>query len=208
MDIKSAFDDSERLVGALLRIIDLPTIDSDRVRISDTACSLALEHWHSVRALLEMALLPSAIVVHRAQFEALLRSVWLTYAAREEDLAKLTAILDLESEQAAKNMPTVNEMMEHVQKKAPAPAYAALNRFKQHSWKALNSYAHAGIHPLRRHAEGSPTALIHSVLCNANGLGVIACMQAVVLSDKQPLQRQVLAIAANYPGCMPQLLQN
>lgn len=206
MDINSAFTDSEQLVAELLQIIDLPTIDSERVRISDTACSLVLEHWHSVRALLEMALLPSALVVHRAQFEALLRSVWLTYAARDEDLAKLTETLDLESEQAAKNMPTVHEMMQHVQKTGPAPAYAALDRFKQHSWKALNSYTHAGIHPLRRHAEGYPTGLIHSVLCNANGLGVMACMHAVVLSDEQPLQRQILDIAAKYPCCMPPLL--
>lgn len=206
VDNNSAFDDSERLVAELLQIIDLPTIDSERVRISDTACSLALEHWHSIRALLAMAMLPSALVIHRAQFEALVRSVWLAYAAREEDLAKLTATLDLESEHAAKNMPTVNEMMQHVQKTAPAPAFDALERFKQHSWKALNSYAHAGIHPLRRHAEGYPSALIHSVLCNANGLGVVACMQAVVLSDEQPLQRQILDIAAKYPGCMPPLL--
>ncbi|MGH8239123.1 MAG: DUF6988 family protein [Steroidobacteraceae bacterium] len=111
VDSDTAFDDSERLVAELLQIIDLPTIDSERVRISDTACSLALEHWHSVRALLAVALLPSALVIHRAQFEALVRSVWLAYAAREEDLAKLTATLDLESERAAKNMPTVNEMM-------------------------------------------------------------------------------------------------
>jgi hypothetical protein len=170
VDINSAFDDSERLVTELLQIIDLPTIDSERVRISDVACSLALEHGHSVRALLATALLPSALVVHRAQFEVLVRSVWIVYAAREEDCAKLTGTLDLASERAAKNMPTVNEMMQHVQKSGPAEA-------------------------------------IHSVLCNANGLGVMACMQAVVLSGEQTLQRQVLDIAAKYPGCMPQLLQ-
>jgi hypothetical protein len=203
VDSNSAFDDSDRLVAELLQIIDLPTIDSERVRISDIACSLALEHWHAVRALLQMGLMPSALVVHRTQFEALVRSVWLAYAAREEVLAKLTATLDVESEQAAKNMPTVDKMMQHLQTIAPAPAYAALDRFKQHSWKALNSYTHAGIHPLRRHAEGYPTALIHSVLCNANGLGVAACMQAVVLSNEQPLQRQILDIAAKYPGCTP-----
>jgi hypothetical protein len=199
----SAFDDSERLVGELLQIIDLPMIDSARVRISATACSLALEHWHSVRALLAAALLPSALVVHRAQFEALVRSVWLTYAAREEDLTKLKATLDLEAEQTAKNMPTVDKMMQHLQKSGPAEAYAALDGFKQHSWKALNSYTHAGIHPLRRHAEGYPTALIHNVLCNTNGLGVVACMQAVVLSDEQSLQRQILNIASKYSNCMP-----
>jgi hypothetical protein len=201
--LSNAFDESDRLVAELLEVIDLPTIDSQRIQISATACSLALEHWQSTRALLRFGLFPSALVVQRAQFEAIVRSVWLSYAAREDDVAKLAATLDLESEQAAKNMPTVHEMMQDVQKKAPAPAYAALDGFKQHSWKALNSYTHAGIHPLRRHAEGYPTALVYNVLCNTNGLGVVACMQAVVLSDEQSLQRQILDIASKYSNCMP-----
>lgn len=114
------FEESERLVVELLQLIDVPTIDSLQVQISDTACSLALEHWHAVRSLLQLGLLPSALVVHRSQFEALVRSVWLAYAACNSDLAKLTATLDLESEQAAKNIPTVNVMMQHIQEKAPA----------------------------------------------------------------------------------------
>lgn len=57
---------------------------------------------------------------------ALVRSVWLAYAAREVDLAKLTATLDLESEQAAKNMPTVSVMITQIQAKAPVNAYDAL----------------------------------------------------------------------------------
>ena len=197
------FEESERLVVELLRLVDLPTIGSERVQISDTACSLALEHWHAVRALLEFGLLSSALVVHRSQFEALVRSVWLAYAARDADLAKLTATLDLESEQAAKNIPTVNVMMLHIQEKAPAAAHSALARFKEHNWKALNSYTHAGIHPLRRHADGYPEALLKAVLCNSNGLGVMSCMQAVVLSGAQPMQRQVLEIAAKYSRCTP-----
>ena len=201
--MKNAFDESDQLVQDLLPILELPLIDAVRVRVADTACSLSLEHWHAVRALLELGLLPSALVVHRAQFEALVRSLWLTFAARDEDVAKLNATLDLESEQAAKNMPTVPLMMQSIKEKAPANAYAALNQFKEHNWKALNSYTHAGIHPLRRHADGYPTGLIHSVLCNANGVGVMSCMQAVALSGAQPLQKQVIEIASRYPHCMP-----
>ena len=207
MGLEDAFQQSERLVAELLKLIDLPALDLPRTVIGDVACSLSLEHWHSVRAQLAVGLLPSALVVHRAQFEALVRSVWLTYAAREEDLAKLSATLDLVSEQAAKNVPSVNEMMERIQEKAPAQAHAALARFKEHNWKALNSYTHAGIHPLRRHADGYPTMLIHNVLCNANGVGVLSCMQAVVLSSAQPLQRDILNIAAKYPSCMPSLIE-
>jgi hypothetical protein len=201
--MENAFDESDGLVQELLHIIELPVIDTDRIRVADTACSLSLEHWHAVRALLELGLLPSALVVHRAQFESLVRCVWLTWPARDEDLAKLSATLDLESEQAAKNMPTVPLMMQAIQEKAPANAYAALNQFKEQNWKALNSYTHAGIHPLRRHTDGYPTGLIHNVLCNANGVGVMSCMQAVVLSGAQPLQKKVIEVASRHPNCMP-----
>lgn len=187
-----------------MAIIDVPLFDdSPRFQISDVACSLSLEHWTSARALLRSGLLPSAVVVHRAQFEALARSIWLLYAASDDHLSKLTAILSLESEQAAKNMPQTAEMLEHLAKKAPPPAYDALSRFKENSWKALNSFAHAGIHPIRRHADGYPVELLKNILRNANGLAVVGCMQAVVLAGQQPLQRSILALASKKPTCMP-----
>jgi hypothetical protein len=94
-------------------------------------------------------------------------------------------------------------MMEALAKSGPKEVHAALARFKDNSWKALNSYAHAGIHPLRRHANGYPETLMHSVLRNANGLAVLSAMQAAVLSGAQPLQREVLQLAAKHPTCMP-----
>ena len=204
MDMHRALEASEALAEELLTLIDLPLFDdSPRIAVADTACSLALEHWHAVRLQLNGGLLPSALVVHRAQFEAIVRSVWLTYCASEAEINKLTTTLDLESEQAAKNISQIQQMMESIATSAPPQAQAALVRFKDNSWKALNSYAHAGIHPLRRHAEGYPVALAHSVLCNANGLAVFCGMQAVVLGGLQPLQREVLNLAAKYPSCMP-----
>jgi hypothetical protein len=173
------------------------------VKVSDVACSLSLEHWHAVRALLRTTLLPSALVVHRAQFEAVARSVWVTYAASDEHISKLTATLSLESEQAAKNIPQLADMMQALSNTAPPRAYDALFRFKNNSWKPLNSYAHAGIHPLRRHQEGYPLSLLRDVLRNANGVGVMSCMQAVVLSGQQPLQRTLLEIAAKHQACLP-----
>ena len=204
MQPRDIFDDSDNLASELLAVIDIPLLDdSPKIRTSDVACSLALEHWHSARALLRAGLLPSALVVHRAQFEAIVRSIWIAYVASDDHISKLTSTLSLESEQAAKNMPQVAEMMQDLAKKAPPQAYEALSRFKDNSWKALNSYAHAGIHPIRRHDEGYPLKLLHDVLRNANGLAVMICMQAVVLSGQQPLQRTVLELAGKRSACMP-----
>lgn len=105
MDLNRAFEESEALAEELLSLIDVPLLnDSQRIDVADVACSLALEHWHSVRLLLQAGLLPSALVTHRAQFEAIVRSIWLTYCATDTDISKLAARLDLESEQAAKNI--------------------------------------------------------------------------------------------------------
>lgn len=201
---RDIFDESDALAEEFLGVIDLPLLDDSlKIKTSDVACSLALEHWHSTRALLRASLLPSALVVHRAQFEALVRSIWIAYAASDDFVSKLTATLSVESEQAAKNMPQVAEMMLDLEKNAPPQAYEAVSRFKDSSWKALNSYAHAGIHPIRRHGEGYPQQLVHDVLRNANGLAVMTCMQAVVLSGRQPMQRTLLELAGNRPTCMP-----
>lgn len=209
MDLDRTLEDSDALAEELLALVDLPLCnDTARVNIADTACSLAFEHWHSVRLLLAGGLLPSALVVHRSQFEAILRSIWLTYAASDADVAKLAADLNLESEQAAKNISQTQRMIDDLAKSGPAEAHAALARFKDNSWKALNSYAHVGIHPLRRHADGYPSSLVHGVLCNANGLGIFSGMQAAVLSGAQPLQREVLALASRHPTCMPQPLRH
>lgn len=201
---RDVFNASEEFAGKLFQLIDLPLFDdSPKVVVSDVACSMSFEHWAATRSLLEAGKLPSAVVVHRAQFEALLRSIWILYAATNEQLSKLSVELTIETEQGAKNLPQVAEMMSAISKKGPLQAYEAINRFKENSWKALNSYAHAGIHPIRRHAEGYPLQLMASIVKNANGLAIISAMQASVLIGLQPLQREILDLAGQYPHCMP-----
>lgn len=201
---RDIFITTEELAARLFQLIDQPLFDdSSRLVVSDVACSMSLEHWTATRSLLKAGMLPSAVVVHRSQFEALLRSIWILYAAPEEQLSKLSADLTVETEQSAKNLPQAADMMAAVNKKGPPQAYEALNRFKENSWKALNSYVHAGIHPIRRHAEGYPIQLIEGIARNSNGLAILSAMQAVVLSGVQPLQREILDLAAQYTDCMP-----
>jgi hypothetical protein len=181
-----------------------PVADSARVTASVVAISLAHEHWHALRSLLASGMFSSAVVVHRAQFEATVRSVWLSYAASDNDVAKVGADLNIETEQAAKNIPSVAAMMEAMTGKAPPQAVEALKCFKGSSWHALTSYAHAGIHAISRHRDGYPSELVKSLLRNANGLGVVGYFQLVGLCGRQPLQRDILAIAARYADCVPE----
>lgn len=196
-------EQSHELAAALVDCVSYGTFDdSPRIALSDVLCSLAYEHAHSARILVSAGLLPSALVVHRSQFEAVVRSLWVLYAASDELVAKLSAELTLETELAAKNIPLAAKMMEDLATKAPANACAPLNEFKIHNWGALNSYVHAGIHPVRRHAEGYPFGLLANVIKNINVLTVTTAMQAAILTGVPNLQREVLAVAERYPNCL------
>lgn len=191
---------SHDLAAALTECVAYQTYDdSDRIKLSDVLASLAFEHSHSARMLLDAGFLPSALVVHRSQFEAVLRSLWALYGASDELVAKLCTELTLETEVASKNIPMAAKMMEDLAIKAPPNAYKPLHEFKTHSWGALNSYVHAGIHPIRRHAEGYPLELLVNVMKNVNGLMVVTAMQAAILTGVPNLQRKVLEVANRFP---------
>lgn len=175
----------------------------NRFAVSGVACSLSLEHWNATKILLAGGMFPSAVVVHRTQFETIVRSIWLLYAASETELAKLTTGLAKETEQAAKNIAGLQEMIADIEKRGPIECFRALARFRDNALKPMNSYVHAGLHPLHRHASGYPTELAAGVLRNSNGVALLSWMQTVVLSGRQDLQRTLLEIAARHPGCMP-----
>lgn len=125
----SLFDETDQLAEELLAVMDLPLLDdSVRVRVSDVACSMSLEHWHAARALFRGGFLPSGLVVHRTQFKAVVRSIWILYAAPDEQIAKLSDELTLDSEQAAKNSPQLADMMLSLSKKAPVTRTKLRNR--------------------------------------------------------------------------------
>jgi hypothetical protein len=103
---RNVFIATDEFSAKLFELVDLPLYDqSTRLVTSDIACSMSLEHWAATLSLLKAALLPSAITVHRAQFEALLRSIWIFYAASDLQIAKLASELSQESEQQLRIFP-------------------------------------------------------------------------------------------------------
>jgi len=201
---KNILKASEELEAQLVSILEVPLYDnSQRMRVSHLASSVALEHGTSCRTLLAVTMVSSALVVHRAQYEATVRAVWALYAASDLHINKLGAPLDVEAEQDAKNIPLVAEMMAGLATKCPTPAYHALANFKENSWRALNSFVHAGIHPLHRQESGYPVKLAEQILRNCNGLAVVARMQAAVLTGRQQFVSQIGALQTTFRQCLP-----
>lgn len=204
MSIARILSESDALAIEVLAVLPREhVVTSERDSASNVACSLSLEHWISVKVLLSADLFPSAVVVHRAQFEASVRSIWLLYAASDAEVGRLAVELSREAEQAAKNLAGLQEMIADIGNRGPREAFAALSRFRDNALKPINSYVHAGIHPLHRHAHGYPDDLCAGVLRNATGVAVLSWMQNAVLARRQDLQRVILQIAARYPSCLP-----
>jgi hypothetical protein len=196
--------ESEDLAARLAAALVIPLFDdSQRIRVSHLASSVALEHSKACRTLLANGFVPSGLVVHRAQYEAAVRAVWVLYAASELQVEKLAATLGVETEQEAKNLPLVADMMAELSSKAPSLAYQTLANFKDSSWKVLNSFVHAGIHPLQRQQSGYPVRLVEQILRNCNGLAVVAGMQAAMLTGNQTLVSEVVALQKTHRECLP-----
>jgi hypothetical protein len=204
---------SDELEAALLRVLeDAEYGGSRRSESCLTSCSLAMEHATSLRVLITMGLATSAAGLMRLQFEALTRAMWLMYAASDAAIEKLLAPLSIESEQVAKNLPSVTEMIDQIGKqvpaRAPAAAHQMLSTFKDTSWHAMNSFVHGGIHSLRRHADGFPVNLALDILRNSNALVTMTAMTLAVLTGNEAITKPVQRVQVDFADCFPPLLDH
>jgi uncharacterized protein DUF6988 len=203
---------SDELHERLLALLDDAGFDaSPRGEAAFGMCVVALEHGTALRALMALGFPTSAVSLMRLQFEALTRAMWLIYAASDQAIAKLLAPLTLESEQAAKNLPSAGEMIEQIGRKVgqsvPAVAHQMLVHFKDVSWHAMNSFVHGGIHPLRRSAEGFPLHLALQVLGNANALVTMTGMALAILTGDEAIAKPMSKIQPEFADCLPELLK-
>lgn len=167
-----------------------------RYRVSASAARLSTEHARAARLLLLECIAPqSGAALLRLQFEALLRAIWTLYCATDDQVRKLTAVLGLDSEQAAKGLPGPLDMLHSIIPATPEGLHSPLKEFHASSWRALNSYVHAGIHPLARETGGFPIDFAENLVRVSNGLMHLAYrFQASFLG-----QEHVNAVTREWP---------
>lgn len=168
-----------------------------------TACILCIEHASALRAAFAVAAPNSGAAILRLQYEALLRAAWLLYAASPAHIDKLAQALDMEAEQAARNLPGYMEMLEAIVNKAPEGLAAPMAEFNQYSRHALNSFVHSGIHPLRRAQEGFPPEMTSTIVRFSNGLMHFAYRMLASLSGSQRRMDRVTGVYLAFPDCVP-----
>lgn len=88
---------------------------------------------------------------------------------------------------------------------SPKPIIKQLQEYKEFSWKALNSYAHGGLHPLSRTIAGYPVQLIVDVIRNSNAIVALVAQLASILTEDANSMAAVRTLHTDFSDCLPVL---
>ncbi|MEH6628761.1 MAG: hypothetical protein V7739_20155 [Motiliproteus sp.] len=206
MDLNRA----EKLFNELSDIVDHPLYEeSTRVNLSVTLAVSSMQFAAAVRILCAEGLLLGASATLRSQFESLVRSIWALHRATEKQVEKLSAVLNLESEQASKNIPLTHEMMTELEKFPQlANLLISLKEFKESSWLPLNSFVHSGIHAVHWTRNEAPPQLVDQAFRSSNGLSLLAFQNIGILTGRPGIQSEIIAATACYSSCLPKRREN
>lgn len=176
---------------------------SVRGSVAMDALMVSAQHGQALRVLLAEDLGVSAMGILRMQYEAVLRAVWALFAGSVPDLAKLAAPLTPGTAKAAKSIGMPADLLGAIDKSdAPADLKRSLHEFRSSSWEVLNSYIHAGIHPLRRHDVQHEHEL-SVALRMSNGLAFVTCGLMVIVGQRPKRQADINIVGLSFADCMP-----
>jgi len=179
--------------------------EDPRYLVAFQAGLLSLEHAAGAFMLIRERLFPSAYTLMRPQYECLVRGIWLLYAASDAWVEKLGEPLTLESSKRANEGPMLAEMLKQLEgsPSSPKPVVEQLKQYRNATWKAMNSYAHGGLHPLSRSLTGYPAQLTYDVVRNSNAVIALATQLASILSGDTLNMEPVRRFHVEYADCLP-----
>ena len=181
-----------------------PLFAAPRTRAAQGLCAVSLHHGAGVLTLLP-SLPGSAITLMRPQFETLVRAVWAAHAASDAELACLLAPLVPESQQAAKKLPGIPEMLSRLELSGPRGAAPLLAHARTRLGDGLNSFVHGGIHPFARQRTGYPVGLLLDVLKNSNALAMLTVIVLATLVDDHEVGGLLPGLHETFADVLPTL---
>ena len=200
LDRTAAFHEAMRTHAS-----DLIPFEDSRSIVAFQAGLLSLEHATGAFALISIDLMPSAYALMRPQYESLVRGIWLLYAASDTWVEKLGEPLTMETAKRANEGPMLAEMLKGLEASSTAPQsiVGQLKEYRDITWKALNSYAHGGLHPLARTAIGYPAQLSYDVVRNSNAIAALTTQLLSILTGN-PLQMEpIRRLHVEFADCLP-----
>lgn len=192
---------SELLCQAILSTVDHALADDcPKLQASMDAALLSLEHASALRTLIGADMASSAVALFRCQYEAFARSVWILHCASDAEVQLLSR--PPEAGMNEKGLPMLSKMLDAL---AQVPLLANLLphliELKTYSWSSLNSFVHAGVHPVSRSRAGFPAPLVINVIRMSNNLSMMAGQHLAILTGIPDLQKNVLRLNEMYAEC-------
>lgn len=176
-----------------------------RYGVAFQAAILSIDHSAAIVILISADLSAPAFALMRAQYESLVRGIWLLYAANELWVEKISEPLTLESARRADEGPGLADMLKQLDQSAtsPKPIISQLKDYKDMTWKAMNSYTHGGLHPLARTVTGYPAQLSIDALRNSNAVLHLTCQLGAILTGDPSAMIPVWNLANEFRDCLP-----
>lgn len=203
--LKHRINQTDSLYQSLSSILASTTHDGEpRSLVSAALGGITLEHGYSIRALVDLGQLTSAITLLRAQFESVTRALWVHYAASDAWVTTIDGLLKSGSLEESSG-PGMDDMLAATSKTAPESVGRMLKGLKDGAWKPLNSYVHSGVHPITQHHRGYPSEYALQTLRNANGLATTAVMLMGVMSGDPAITAAVRRAQLDHLDCLPPL---
>jgi hypothetical protein len=202
-ELKHLLRRSIELEQHLLRFMQLnPEDQTDRTTSSRIMCGVGFEHAESVKILIASGNFTSATSLLRLQYEALVRAMWLQYAASDVITSRLMGEFTHEKAKKADRLSMMTQMLQELESVAPSDAMRLLLEFKEHSWKPLSSYVHGGIHVLHRHSKGYPVSLIQQTVRSSNSVSTMLAMHLARMSHAKNPQLLVPRLERDFADCL------
>lgn len=179
---------------------------SFRFKAADSLGFISIEHAASLRFLIAKAKCnTSAFALFRLQYEALVKALWAFYVASEDHLELIVGELSEErADRNNKELPPISKMLKQLEDKNTPAHHTVLQliKFKEISWKALNSYVHSGLHAVKRNIHGYPGELVFPVIRQSNNLMYIASYLLATLTGSNLILEQVKDTRQKFIDCM------
>lgn len=174
-----------------------------RHRACAAAASLSVEHGAALRLAFGHGMPSAATALLRPQYEALVRGAWSLHAATDEQVGVLMQPLAADADKQARKLPMATEMLTALDEVAPAGLLAPLREFHGVAWTGLNSYVHAGLHPIARRVEGYPEALGLQLVRNSNGILHMAYRLLASLTGSPSVMAITTRVWEDHRDCFP-----
>jgi hypothetical protein len=160
-----------------------------RLDLAEQCIYISFEHGIAVNTLLTTELATQAMILLRAQFEAVVRAYWILFIASNHQITKLTFGYTLEEQFESDTCPMVSEMLEKLSSGnlEAKPVIEHLFNFKKYHLKQLNSFVHTGKQSFTRDVMGYAEDMLLIMMKQSNNLitGAAQLMLKHTVPDKQ-----------------------